>query len=106
MLLTSGGSSWRNAQIPRWSASEPAKYHSARLSRPASNGTAWRRGRATDEIRNVVRPMRARIRARGGIGTSIAPAVVALGRARPAAASSVSGSELPSSRSSPSMPGP
>ena len=76
----SAGIVWRNAQIPRWSASEPATYDSARLSRLASSGVgvpARARDRRDQERR--LAGARADPRRSRGIGTSIAPAVVAAG---------------------------
>ena len=65
---SSTGICCRSSQKPRCAASEPAKYASTRLSSAANSGITWRRGRGTDETRNVVLPARTRIFAFAGIG--------------------------------------
>jgi len=99
------GMVWRNAHTPRCTASEPAKYAIVRFSM-LNSGAAWRFGCATAEIRNVVLPERARIFPFVGIGPRSRRRCSPTGRARPLAASSDSGVDLPSTIISPSMPAP
>jgi hypothetical protein len=89
----------------RCAPSEPAKYASDLLC-SASIGVDCATGLATDDTRNDVMPMLARMRPFVGMGSSNAPTAVVDGRACPDAATSASGVALPSTTMSPVMPTP